>query len=84
MKQRLQVLFDETELRQLRQAAKRQRLTTAEWVRRQLRDALAAEARTDTGARLGTIRNASQNSFPTGDLDEMLADIGRGYLEPGT
>ena len=36
-----------------------------------------------TGKRLATIRNAAQHSFPTTGIDQMLAEIERGYVWPG-
>jgi hypothetical protein len=78
---RLQVLFEEPELRELRRVARRHRMTTAAWVRQQLRAAVAAEAGTDTATKLAAVRAAVRLSYPTGDIAEVLADIERGYLE---
>lgn len=81
---RLQVLMEESELREVRSVARRHRMTTAEWVRQQLRTARAADAHGDTAAKLAAIRDASRFSYPVGEIDEMLADVERGYLEPLT
>lgn len=80
MSKRLQVLLSEDELRDIRRAARRQRLTVAEWVRRALRAARAAEAGPSTAAKLEAVRTGASHSFPTADPERMLEEIERGYL----
>jgi hypothetical protein len=79
MSKRLQVLLDEAELRELRRVARAHHLTVAEWVRQALRAARRREPVGETGQKLAAIRRAASHSFPTADIDEMLADIERGY-----
>jgi len=79
MSKRLQVLLDEAELRELRRVARARRMTVAEWVRQTLRDARRREPVGDPGLKLIAIRRAASHTFPTADIDEMLADIERGY-----
>ncbi len=83
MTKRLQVLFDDDELGEIQQLARRQRMTVAEWVRQKLRAARAAEAVADPRRKLEVIRTATAYSFPTGDIDKMLTEIERGYLDKG-
>ena len=80
MSKRLQVLLAEEEFRDIRRAARKQRLTVAEWVRRALRAARASEGGTDAAAKLAAVRAASEHAFPTADIDQVLAEIERGYL----
>jgi len=80
MVKRLQVLFDDEELRELQRVARRHRMTTAEWVRRSLRDARDADSGADTAQKLATIRRAAGFAFPSGDIDTFLGEIERGYL----
>lgn len=80
MSKRLQVLLDESELAKIRNLARRQRLTTAEWVRQALRGAQRAEPGTDARKKLTTVRAAVDHAFPTADIDQMLAEIERGYI----
>lgn len=80
MSQRLQVLLDESELAEIRKLARRQRLTTAEWVRQALRAAQRAQPGTDAKKKLMTIRAAVDHAFPTADIDQMLDEIEQGYL----
>ena len=80
MSKRLQVLLEEAELAEIRRAARRQRLTTAAWVRQALRAAQRAEPGTDAKKKLAVVRAATLHSFPTADIEQMLAEIERGYL----
>lgn len=79
MSKRLQVLFDEAELRALREVADRQGMPVSEWVRRALREARRREPRGDLESKLRAVRAAARHQFPTGEIDEMLAEIERGY-----
>ncbi|HTO76084.1 MAG TPA: antitoxin [Thermoanaerobaculia bacterium] len=80
MSKRLQVLFEDEELREIQRIARRQRLTMAEWVRQTLRAARRSAPRIDTGKKLQVVRAAAEHSFPTAEIDEMLRQIERGYL----
>jgi len=82
MTKRLQVLLPDTELRDIQALARRQRLTTAEWVRQALRSAHDTQGATSVADKLATIKRASVYSFPTADIDEVLGDIERGYTAP--
>jgi hypothetical protein len=77
---RLQVVLEPSELREIQKAARRDRLTVSEWVRRSLREARRRQPGRDAGRKLQAIRAASRHSFPTADIDQMLAEIERGYL----
>lgn len=80
MSKRLQVLLDESELAEIRRAARLSRMTVAEWVRQALRRARREEPTSDARRKLAVVREAARGSYPTADIDEMLADIERGYL----
>lgn len=82
MTKRLQVLLDDDELRRIQGLAREQHLTTADWVRHHLRAAVEVETRPDSALKLATIRRASMHAFPTGDIDQLLAETQQGYLEP--
>jgi hypothetical protein len=79
MTKRLQVLFDDDELRDLQRIARRHRMTTAEWVRRSLRAAREAESGLDVGQKLAAVRSAAAHAFPTADIEAMLEETERGY-----
>ena len=79
MSKRLQVLLEDAELADIRRAARRQRLSTAAWVRQALRAARRAEPRVDARRKLAVVRAAVRHDFPAPAIDEMLAEIERGY-----
>jgi hypothetical protein len=79
MSKRLQVLLEERELRELRRIARRNGMTVAEWVRRALREAARREPRADPEKKLELVRRAARHAFPTAEIDQMLAEIERGY-----
>jgi hypothetical protein len=80
MSQRLQVLLDEQEFAEIRDAARRERMTVAEWVRQALRRARRDEPAGDPLRKLAVVREAARGAYPTADVGQMLADIERGYL----
>jgi hypothetical protein len=79
MSKRLQVLLPDREMSEIQRLARRERLTVGEWVRRTLREARASRPAIDPEAKLKAIRRAAEYSFPTGDIDQMLSEIERGY-----
>jgi len=80
---RLQVLLDESEWREIQRAARSTRVTVAEWVRQALRAARASAPVVDIGRKLDVIRAATRHAYPTGDIEDMLTEIERGYLAGG-
>jgi len=76
---RLQVLLDEDELAEVRRAARRQRVSVADYVRRALRQARVADSDADTRRKLEVIDEAARFDFPTADIEQMLSEIERGY-----
>ena len=78
---RLQVVVDETEMREIRRTARRERLSVSEWVRRCLREARRMRPSRDGDRKLQTVRTAARHAFPTADIDLMLAEIEAGYGE---
>jgi hypothetical protein len=80
-KERLQVVIDASELRAFRRAARRAKMTLSEWVRQALR---RAEHEADTGdveKKLAIVRWAAELNHPTGDIEQINAEIEKGYLE---
>jgi len=66
-------------MEEIRQIARRQRLTVGEWARQTLRAAKAQQPTVEAERKLAAIREAARHSFPTADLAQMLAEIERGY-----
>jgi hypothetical protein len=83
MTKRLQVLFDDDELREIQRLAKGRRMTTAEWVRASLRAARDAESGADVGEKLAALRRAVAHAFPVGDINQVLEEVERGYGDVG-
>lgn len=84
MTTRLQVLMDDDELRSIQRLARNEHVTTAEWVRQRLREAQDARGRPDIATKLAAIQRASQFRAPAPDIEQMLAEIERGYLDDPT
>lgn len=82
MSMRLQVVLSEEELAAIRADARRHGMTVSEWVRRALRAARQERSSRDTAPKLAAVRAAARHSFPTADIDQMLAEIERGYQSP--
>jgi hypothetical protein len=78
MSNRMQVLLDEPEYRRVVRIARAKGMTVSGWVRHVLRQAAREEPTVDRGRKLAAIRAAAARSFPSGDIDEMLAEIERG------
>ena len=83
MSKRLQVLLDEPELREVQRAARAERMTVAEWVRQALRAARRRAPATDSRKKIEAIRAAARHSFPTAEIDQMIAEIETGYRDAG-
>lgn len=80
MTKRLQVLLEDTELAEIRALARRRRQTTAAFVRDALRAARAAADYPTVESKLSAVREAAAQAYPTGEIEELLAETERGYL----
>jgi hypothetical protein len=76
------VLLDDSELRTIQRLAKRESMSTAEWVRRRLREGAAAGDGRDIASKLAAIHAAYRHDAPAPDIPEMLDEIERGYRGP--
>jgi hypothetical protein len=81
MTQRLQVLLPDSEYREIQRIARSRQTTVAEWVRQALQAARRSEPLRSVEKKLDAIRAATAHSHPTGDIDQMLAEIESGYLQ---
>ena len=79
MSKRLQVVLEDAEAREIRRLARRQRMTVSEWVRQALRLARKQEPETDQTRKLQIVRAAVRHSYPTADIEQMLAEVEQGY-----
>ena len=78
----MQVLIEDKELAEMRRIARTGGLTLAEWVRQALRAAMRGGTRTSADRKVAAIRAAARHRFPAPDIDQMLAEIERGYAFP--
>jgi len=78
---RLQVVMENAELDAIRAAAHERGMTVSEWVRETLREARRKVSDGDAERKLAAIRAADRHSYPTADIDQMVAEIERGYGE---
>jgi len=83
MTTRLQVLFEDAEIAEIRRVAKRHRMTVAEWVRQALREARRNESTVDPRRKLAAVREAARGEYPTSDIQQMLTEIEGGYRVSG-
>lgn len=79
MAKRLQVILQDPEYREIRKIARARRMSIAEWVRQALSSARRDEPVAEVGKKLEVIRVAVQHDYPAGDIEPMLAEIGKGY-----
>ena len=79
MSKRLQVLLPDSEMAEIEKLAKRDNVSVGAWVRRTLREARERKPVKDAETKLQAVQAATAYSFPIGDIDQMLAEIERGY-----
>jgi len=71
--------MSEAEFRALQRLAREKGVPLSEWVRQVLRKAQRNDAVGPASKKLAAIRAAARHEFPAPDIDEMLAEIERGY-----
>ena len=69
--------INEAEYLEIRRAAESEGMTIVGWVRQSLRSARRGEAER-VSAKLRALADAVAHDFPTGDVEEILGDIGAG------
>lgn len=79
MSKRLQVLLPESEMAEIQRLADREGVTVGEWVRHALRDVRSHRSSAEPQSKLKSVRLAAEYSFPAAEVDQMLAEIERGY-----
>lgn len=70
--------MEEAELERYRRQAELRGMSLSEWVRRALARVAEEEARTSPEVRVEALERALTCNHPTGEMDELLADIERG------
>ena len=77
----LEIMFEDSEMGEMRLVARGHDLPVEEWVRQALRSACRADSAADARRMLATVREAALHSVPTTDIDAMLGEIERGALD---
>ena len=80
MAKRLQVILQDPEYREVQRIARLRHMSIAEWVRQALELARRREPTRSVEKKLAAIRAAARYQSPVADIDQMLAEIERGYL----
>ena len=78
MSERLQVVLDDGEMKDIRRVAEAQHMTVAEWVRQTLRKERFEQPVTNAERKIQCVREAATHTYPTSDIGELLGDIERG------
>lgn len=73
------MILRDPDYREIQRMARSRDMSIAEWVRQALELARRKEPVGSAGKKLDAIRAAARYAFPTGDIDQMLAEIEKGY-----
>jgi len=73
--------MNQDEVDAIRAAARERGMTVSEWVRETLREARRKVSDGDADRKIAAIRAADRHAYPTADIDQMVAEIERGYGE---
>ena len=79
MAKRLQVILQDPEYREIQRAAGAQHLSIAAWVRQALAAARRREPVGDPGKKVAVVRAAARHAYPSGDIEQIIAEIETGY-----
>ena len=74
----LNIQLSEEEFDSIQIPAHKRGMTAAEWIRETLMKACGHAAAADINRKLAAIRSAYRFQFPTGDMDQILNEVGRG------
>jgi hypothetical protein len=79
MAKRLQVILKDPEYREIQRVARSRHMSIAEWVRQALDLARRRDPVGGVSKKLEVIRAAAQHDYPVSAIDDMLAEIEKGY-----
>jgi hypothetical protein len=83
VKTRLSLLIEDSDFCEIGRAARLRGLSVTAWVRQAVRAELERERERAVEAKLEVVRRAAEHSGPTGDIQQMLAEIDLGRtIEP--
>jgi hypothetical protein len=73
--------MDDAEYAEIEAAADRDGETVSQWVRQSLRMVRDSQPKHTRSRKLAALRATTRYEFPTGDIEQLLAETQRGYLE---
>ena len=76
VKTRLSLIIEDSDFCEIGRAARLRGLSVTAWVRQAVRAELDRERERAVEAKLEAVRRAVKHSGPTGDIQQMLAEIG--------
>ncbi len=79
MQRALKVLLEDSEIEEIQEIARRRQMTVDEWIHLALQEARKSYPLRSAEMKLRAVRAAAGQEFPTGDIDQMLGEIGQGY-----
>ncbi len=79
MAKRLQVLLKDPDYREIQRVARSRHMSVAEWVRQALESARRQEPAGSVGKKLDSIQIAVRHEYPSGEIEDILAEIEAGY-----
>ena len=80
MAKRLQVILQDPLYREIQRLARSRGMSLAEWVRQALDLQRRREPVDSVSKKLEVLNTAVKYNFPTADIDQMLAEIEKGYV----
>jgi ribbon-helix-helix CopG family protein len=76
---KLHLALGDHEYRQIERLARERGISVSEWVEQAIDVARREESSGDSARKLAAVRAAVRHCSPTGDIENMLAEIERGY-----
>jgi hypothetical protein len=73
------VILDDDEMKAIAAIARKRNMTVSGWVRTTLREARSRHPQVAGDRKILAVRAAVRHSFPTSDMDGMLAEIESAY-----
>ncbi|HCU24762.1 MAG TPA: antitoxin [Deltaproteobacteria bacterium] len=80
MSKRLQVLIEAKEYKSFQRLARETGLSLGEWVRQALRRLAMEKTSANPQEKLAALRRYADLKAPTGDIEQILAEIEQGYI----
>lgn len=77
----MQILMDEEELEEIKETARAEGLTVSSWVRRAIRHERLERPGKSVRNKQKILSQTAEYHFPTGDYEEMAAEIEDDYLK---